>query len=64
MSLQPRALSLKSFNSAGFPKLPPELTSHIIDNNHDDFYSLKRIALVCRSWLASARKHIFFSVML
>ncbi|KZT05271.1 uncharacterized protein LAESUDRAFT_750722 [Laetiporus sulphureus 93-53] len=64
MSLHPRALSLKSLNSAGFHKLPPELTNYIIDNFHDDFDSLKSVALVCRAWVAWARKHIFFSVVL
>ncbi|KZT09446.1 uncharacterized protein LAESUDRAFT_810472 [Laetiporus sulphureus 93-53] len=64
MSLQPRSLSLKSFNAQGFPKLPLELTDHIIDNLHVDFVSLKNIALVCHAWVASARKHIFFSVTL
>ncbi|TRM67596.1 hypothetical protein BD626DRAFT_545001 [Schizophyllum amplum] len=44
--------------------LPLEIYDHIIGFLYDDKDELKRTALVCKSWLASSRFHLFYSVTL
>ncbi|KAJ7698609.1 hypothetical protein B0H17DRAFT_927350, partial [Mycena rosella] len=44
--------------SAELP-LPPELFDIIIGHVQDDIHVLAMCGLVCRSWLASSRYHIF-----
>src|ERR1700761_3535360 len=41
------------------PTFPPELFDWIIGQIHDDLSLLLTCSLVCRSWLASSRYHIF-----
>ena len=42
--------------------LPPELTDYAIDFLHNDVYSLSSCSLTSRSWLPSARFHLFTSL--
>ncbi|KAF9526870.1 hypothetical protein CPB83DRAFT_857133 [Crepidotus variabilis] len=46
------------------PRLPQELTDHIIDHLYDDSASLRSCALVCHSWLPPSRYHLFAKVSL
>jgi hypothetical protein len=41
------------------PRLPSEITDRIIDFLHDSQTDLRTCALVCRTWLASSRFHLF-----
>ncbi|KAI0350813.1 hypothetical protein OH77DRAFT_1008220 [Trametes cingulata] len=41
------------------PPLPGEITDAIIDHLHDSRDTLRSCALVCSSWLASSRHHLF-----
>ncbi|KAJ7098281.1 hypothetical protein C8R44DRAFT_642877, partial [Mycena epipterygia] len=41
------------------PTLPPELVDAIIGQAQDDIHALATCGLVCRSWLAASRYHIF-----
>ena len=45
-------------------RIPQEVFDYIIDFAHDDKTLLSICALVCRSWLLSARMHLFSSVEL
>ncbi len=42
--------------------VPPELTDMVVDHLHDDKPSLSACSLVSRSWLCSARYHMFHSL--
>jgi hypothetical protein len=44
------------------PRLPPELIDDIIDHLHDFPSDLKNCALVCRAWLPSSHRHLFYCV--
>ncbi|KAJ7735089.1 hypothetical protein DFH07DRAFT_114424 [Mycena maculata] len=44
---------------SGMAALPPELFDIIIGHARDDICDLATCSLICRSWLASARYHIF-----
>ncbi|OCH95832.1 hypothetical protein OBBRIDRAFT_800394 [Obba rivulosa] len=46
------------------PNVPPELSDYIIDFLHNDPASLKACSLVHRSWVPTARLHIFENVNL
>ncbi|KAF9477582.1 hypothetical protein BDN70DRAFT_98546 [Pholiota conissans] len=53
---------MSTFNSE--PSLPQEVFDDIIDHFHDDVQSLQTCALVSPPWLASARAHLFYRVVL
>ena len=66
-------LTMPTMTMANYPRLPLEVVEQIIDivatkswyyNEYEDFPSLKACALVCHSFLAMCRKHIFASVNL
>ncbi|KAJ7582263.1 hypothetical protein C8J56DRAFT_245777 [Mycena floridula] len=44
------------------PEFPQELVDYIIDHVHDSTETLLACALVCRSWLPSARFHLFSDI--
>ena len=44
--------------------LPGELIDQIIDHLHDDISSLQACCLTCRTWMPSARIHLFCDVLL
>lgn len=42
------------------PIFPQETFDHIIDHLHDDVDTLRKCALVCRSWASSTSYHLFY----
>src|ERR1700751_2141762 len=44
------------------PRLPPELIDHILNHLQHSTKDLRNCALVCKSWLASCRFHLFHHV--
>jgi hypothetical protein len=44
--------------------IPPELIDNIIDCLHDDIDTLRKCSIICSSWVASSRYHIFGHITL
>lgn len=54
-----RTVELELQREMTIPRLPPELHDYIIDFAHANRAVLAALGLVCRSWLASSRYHLF-----
>jgi hypothetical protein len=44
------------------PRLPPEISDHIVDLLHDEPETLEQCCLVSNSWVPRTRKHLFREV--
>ena len=63
----PSERQLRKFTLTGTtmsdPRLPPEISDHIVDLLHDQPETLKRCCLVSRSWVQRTRKHLFGEIV-